>query len=268
MRMELSVVSKQQAELQSKSSVFIEAEPLSIGRAIDNHWVLPDENLYLSGKHCIINRKNNRFIISDLSTNGVYLNHSEKPIGRGRCAVLNNGTLIRIGDYTIRASIDESTVRKADSLTNPLCDSAPGSALSEMLVDQTPVEGAMKTSSSFAADHISPEHVSLTRSTSYSAIESPVLLPENWLEEPSVEDSFDETPVEQEIDLEKLSVEQPVLEAPVEQPQEFVHQRLQTPEQENPVVDMSPIQQPLIEEWESEQSDETIEDMGANHSEG
>jgi len=271
MRMELSVVSKQQAELQNKSVVFVDGAPLSIGRGVDNQWVLPDDNLYLSGKHCIINLKNNRFIISDLSTNGVYLNHSETPIGRGRCAVLNNGTLIRIGDYTIRASIDESTVRKADSLINPLSESAQGSALSEMLVGQTPVDSAIKVSSSFAADHISPERVSLANSKTYNVTEPQVHLPENWLEEslieePVIENSSIEEPSIEESIIEKSVVDALALESPI-----LEQQVLQETVIEDTLIDelvRAPlIKQPVTEEPDRTKPNEMIESVGAHHSE-
>ncbi|WP_409523524.1 type VI secretion system-associated FHA domain protein TagH [Nitrincola sp. MINF-07-Sa-05] len=180
MLMELTVISEQQSQLKDRCSIQLENELLSIGRGSDNHWVLPDDNLHLSGKHCIVSRKNDSFIITDLSTNGVYLDSQETPLGRGRSAVLKHGSLIRIGDYQISVSIDQlpygesstsvfhSDGYTAGGLATALADTSSASAVS--------TSSAIKTSD----DHLSPERVSLMTSRSKPLPELQPVLPDDW----------------------------------------------------------------------------------------
>src|SRR3978361_770786 len=47
---------------------------LSVGRGPGNDWVLPDPDRHLSKTHCVISIENGRTVLTDLSTNGVYIN--------------------------------------------------------------------------------------------------------------------------------------------------------------------------------------------------
>lgn len=179
MLMELKVISEQQLQLKDRCSIQLESELLSIGRGPDNHWVLPDDNLYLSGKHCIVNRKNDSFIITDLSTNGVYLDTQDTPLGRGRSAVLKHGSLIRIGDYRISVSIDQPSGRQADAVAfhgNELAGSALTAALGNTSASTVPAASNKQTSD----DHLSPERVSLAKPVPKPLSDQHQVLPNDW----------------------------------------------------------------------------------------
>ncbi|UTV99812.1 type VI secretion system-associated FHA domain protein TagH [Marinomonas rhizomae] len=104
--MDLKLTAHQGKELLgNRASVLVDADVYSVGRGNDNSWVLPDPRLHISNKHCVIHRKNNEFHITDISTNGVYLNGSSDPLGRGRSQVLKQGDVLVIGEYTVYADM-------------------------------------------------------------------------------------------------------------------------------------------------------------------
>ena len=75
---------------------------LSIGRGAGNDWVLPDPERHLSKTHCVISVENGRTVLTDLSTNGVYVNGAQQPTQRDSRIVLTDGDDFRIGEYTVR----------------------------------------------------------------------------------------------------------------------------------------------------------------------
>ncbi len=55
----------------------------SIGRASDNEWVLPDPDIYLSSHHAHIDYRDGAYYLTDTSTNGVFVNDADLPVGKG-----------------------------------------------------------------------------------------------------------------------------------------------------------------------------------------
>ncbi|MDH0301293.1 MULTISPECIES: type VI secretion system-associated FHA domain protein TagH [unclassified Pseudomonas] len=84
----------------------LETGAISVGRAADNDWVLPDPERLVSSKHCVIQFKEGRYYLTDNSTNGVELVHAGIRLRRGNSEPLMDGEVIRIGDYEIQARID------------------------------------------------------------------------------------------------------------------------------------------------------------------
>lgn len=74
-----------------------------IGRALDNDWVLIDAQRYISAHHAEVEHRGGEWWICDLSTNGVFINGSQRPLGRGARHRLAEGDRIRIGPYDIVA---------------------------------------------------------------------------------------------------------------------------------------------------------------------
>jgi predicted component of type VI protein secretion system len=79
----------------------------TIGRSLNNDWILPDPDKFISGKHATIDCKGGIYYIVDISTNGVYVNDESKPIGKGNPRRLFNGDHLHLGDFEIVVSIDE-----------------------------------------------------------------------------------------------------------------------------------------------------------------
>lgn len=94
---------------------------MAIGRNSDNDWVLPDPQRLISGKHCVIQYKDGRYYLTDNSTNGVELVKAGIRLRKGNSEPLQDGEVIRIGDYDIQVRIDFS-LPVTDS--NPFADSS------------------------------------------------------------------------------------------------------------------------------------------------
>ena len=97
---------------------------MAIGRSSDNDWVLPDPERLVSSQHCVIQYKEGRYYLTDNSTNGVELVKVGIRMRRGNSEPLQDGELIRIGDYEIQARIDFN-VQAIDS--QPFAGDSPNS---------------------------------------------------------------------------------------------------------------------------------------------
>ena len=92
----------------------------SIGRSLENDWILPDPDRYVSGRHATIDHKGGIYYILDHSSNGVYINDEVEPIGKGNPRRLFNGDCVRMGDFEFAVSVDagESIAVPLDSETS------------------------------------------------------------------------------------------------------------------------------------------------------
>ena len=84
---------------------------MSIGRGAGNDWVLADPDRLLSKTHCMISLEGSRYVLTDTSTNGVFVNGAREPTARDSRAFLTDGDTFRMGDYTI--TITEAEVSAA-----------------------------------------------------------------------------------------------------------------------------------------------------------
>ena len=78
----------------------------SIGRSLQNDWILPDPDRYISGRHASIDYKGGIYYLLDTSSNGVYVNGDCEPVGKGKSRRLFNGDRLRLGDFEIAVAID------------------------------------------------------------------------------------------------------------------------------------------------------------------
>lgn len=79
----------------------------TIGRSLQNDWILPDPDRFISGRHAVIDFRSGIYYIADLSTNGVYINDDREPIGKGNPRRLFSGDIVRMGDFEFGITIDE-----------------------------------------------------------------------------------------------------------------------------------------------------------------
>lgn len=84
----------------------LETGAITLGRAADNDWILPDPERLVSARHCVIQFKDGRYYLTDDSTNGVELVRAGIRLRRGNSEQLLDGEVIRIGEYEIQARID------------------------------------------------------------------------------------------------------------------------------------------------------------------
>jgi type VI secretion system protein len=74
----------------------------SIGRAADCDWTLIDADRFISKKHLLISFKNQQFILTDLSSNGVIINNASAQLGRGNEHVLQTSDTLVIGKHSVQ----------------------------------------------------------------------------------------------------------------------------------------------------------------------
>ncbi len=81
---------------------------LTIGRGPENDWVLPDPERIISKQHCVIEADNGVYELTDTSSNGVFVNASDTPVGRGKAVVLKDGDHLRISHFRIEVTLTEA----------------------------------------------------------------------------------------------------------------------------------------------------------------
>jgi len=122
MALRLRVVSNHAARLGNKSTRVFGVHGGRIGRAVDNEWVLPDPDRYVSGHHASIEYRSGQWIVTDLSSNGTYLNDDPYPLRDSGARALQDGDQLRVGDYAIHVSISPDNDFPPDSISIPAYD--------------------------------------------------------------------------------------------------------------------------------------------------
>lgn len=107
MELRLEIVSFQKTLMGDAQSHVFDASGGSIGRGRDNSWVLPDPNRYVSSRHAEIDCVDGRFRVTDVSTNGVFLNGAATALGRDGRATLTDGDRLVMGDYEIAVRLQD-----------------------------------------------------------------------------------------------------------------------------------------------------------------
>lgn len=112
MRLTLTIVDQTESA-DARSPFVCTRGRTSIGRGDDNDWVLPDSARHLSKRHCVIDHEAGVYTITDLSTNGVFINHGPTALGRRNSAVLKHGDTLQFGGYRILVAL-EAALPSAD----------------------------------------------------------------------------------------------------------------------------------------------------------
>ena len=136
MTLKLTIISEQRVKLGGHSTFLLRQSSGTIGRAYDNTWTLADPHRYLSAHHARILFRQGAYFIEDTSTNGLFLNGAEDPVGRHGPQGLRSGDTLRLGDYMIRVTIDEAESGAGD--TAPSAEylvSRPGASSSPLDAD-------------------------------------------------------------------------------------------------------------------------------------
>lgn len=85
----------------------------NIGRSTDNDWVLPDPQRFVSAHHARIHFRDGLYVLEDTSTNGVFINDDDRPIARRGAHVLQNGDILRFGEYQVVAMVEAGALGPA-----------------------------------------------------------------------------------------------------------------------------------------------------------
>jgi type VI secretion system FHA domain protein len=95
----------------------LEEGSMTIGRAPEATWTIPDPARVISKKHCRIEAAPGGFTITDTSTNGAYVN--EQPIGGQSTRPLADGDLVRLGDIVIAVRVEDTAEAAAGPTLPP-----------------------------------------------------------------------------------------------------------------------------------------------------
>ena len=115
MPLQLEIISEHSAIVGDDAIREFSEDGGSIGRSLENDWILPDPDKYISGCHAVIDHRGGIYYLADLSTNGVYVNDEKEPIGKGNPRRLFNGDRLRMGDFEFVVTIDHG-----ESIVMPL----------------------------------------------------------------------------------------------------------------------------------------------------
>jgi type VI secretion system protein len=74
----------------------------SIGRSKDCDWTLIDSDRFVSKKHLVISYKNQQFILTDVSSNGVIINSAGDPLGRDNEHIIQATDTLVIGKHVVQ----------------------------------------------------------------------------------------------------------------------------------------------------------------------
>jgi type VI secretion system protein ImpI len=81
----------------------VDRRGFDFGRDQHLDWTLPDRNRVISGKHCEVRFYEGAYWLTDISTNGTYVNGSSKRVQSPYR--LANGDRLAIGDYVVAVSV-------------------------------------------------------------------------------------------------------------------------------------------------------------------
>ncbi|MEL7535689.1 MAG: type VI secretion system-associated FHA domain protein TagH [Pseudomonadota bacterium] len=136
MPLTLQIISREKSVMGEDATLVVGKEGATIGRSAKNDWVLPDKNRYVSSRHATIDYQAGSYYLIDTSTNGVFINGAEAPVGAGKPQRLFNGDKVAIGDYEVTVEIADDdemdsieelissvvmdTVAEEDSVDSPM----------------------------------------------------------------------------------------------------------------------------------------------------
>src|SRR5258708_369266 len=124
MRLLLTVTSEEKFDLGHRARFEFDETGGTIGRNAACTWVLPDRTNTISSRHATIAHNGRGFVITDTSTNGVYVNTVDAPIGRGNTSVLAPGDTLYLGNYVLSVELIEDVAEERQRLgASPLAAS-------------------------------------------------------------------------------------------------------------------------------------------------
>ncbi len=124
MPIEVTIIKSPGDARSSNSSHTFSESGGTIGRGSDNTWVLDDPEKYMSSIHTQIGCENGQYTLTDLSTNGTFVNGSTEPLGSGSKVNLNEGDRFTISDYEFVVNIRAAS-QNGDALFSQPIDQGP-----------------------------------------------------------------------------------------------------------------------------------------------
>ena len=126
MALQLRIISDHRRLLGDRSTAVFDGAGGNIGRSTDNDWVLPDPQRYVSAHHARIHYRDGLYILEDTSTNGVFINDDDRPVAKRGAHVLQNGDIIRFGEYQVVAMVESRAPGTEAVTAGPAIADGPG----------------------------------------------------------------------------------------------------------------------------------------------
>lgn len=154
----------------------------TLGRATGNAWVLPDPERFLSGRHAEITCEQGTYYLTDLSSNGVYLNRAERPVGRGNRVALRDGDSLVLGDYEIAVALGpEGAVAASEPLPGMGPEIGPPQVLDPLeLLRRRQAPTAPAPPGAGPAPGAQPDHAPVESLAFKPPAFAPEVIPEDW----------------------------------------------------------------------------------------
>ena len=117
MSLSLTIRNVGQLDNGSPLAMLLDRRGAVIGRAQTSDWCLPDPSLHISSRHCEIAYRDGSYVLTDVSTNGTYLNGSEARLPEPH--VLRQGDVFAIGQFEIAVALDGMPAAQAPAPAPP-----------------------------------------------------------------------------------------------------------------------------------------------------
>lgn len=110
MSIEITIIYSPEGVRINQPSYTFPDEGGTLGRASNNFWTLEDPNKYMSSVHAKIEYQTGQYFLTDISTNGTFINGASEPVGNGNQVLLNEGDRFTISDYEFVAKLNNASV--------------------------------------------------------------------------------------------------------------------------------------------------------------
>jgi len=128
MPIDITIIKSPENANNSETSFTFSESGGSLGRGPDNTWVLDDPDKYMSSVHSQIGFEDGHYTLTDVSTNGTFMNGSSEPLGNGNKINLAEGDRFIISDYEFIVSV-HGVNNSGDDLFSQPPDQGPFSEL-------------------------------------------------------------------------------------------------------------------------------------------
>ena len=116
-QLELIVIKSPKGAALSVERVLVGENIISLGRDEQCTLCLPDPERFVSNRHAVIWRESGRFYLEDCSTNGVYVNGEQEPVGMRNSVEMLDGDTFDLGGYRLRVDIYERSQQSSEKDT-------------------------------------------------------------------------------------------------------------------------------------------------------
>jgi len=107
MALQLKVISDNKVILGDDCTRLFGEKGGTIGRALQNDWILPDPERFISSCHATIDYHGGAYYLADTSSNGVYVNDEDEPLGKGNPRRLFDGDRLCMGSFEFLVTLKE-----------------------------------------------------------------------------------------------------------------------------------------------------------------